>query len=124
MIDTSKKAPIPLSKAARMLPSSRTDYGLDVSTLHRWSRRGIRGHKLEVIHLGGTACTSQEALGRFFAAIARTRDESIASCPTGAPSGRWSDEVVAKGKLDRPSRKRNATHDPRVEPPKNAGVLA
>jgi hypothetical protein len=33
--------------------------------LYRWAKRGLRGVKLETIRVGGTLCTSLEALQRF-----------------------------------------------------------
>jgi hypothetical protein len=40
----------------------------DISTLHRWRKRGIRNQRLETLLIGGKRCTSVEALERFFAA--------------------------------------------------------
>ena len=37
-----------------------------VSTLYRWATAGCRGVVLESIQVGGTRCTSREALQRFF----------------------------------------------------------
>jgi len=39
------------------------------STVWRWVQRGVRGHKLETIRIGGITCTSEKALARFFAAL-------------------------------------------------------
>ncbi|WP_404308153.1 DUF1580 domain-containing protein [Neorhodopirellula lusitana] len=36
-----------------------------VSTVWRWTNRGIKGVQLETIKLGGKTLTSQQALGRF-----------------------------------------------------------
>jgi hypothetical protein len=80
MIDPSKESLLPLCKAARLLPSSRSAKGQHVSTLHRWARKGVRGVRLEVIRLGGTTCTSHEALGRFYAAQSCT-DGAIEPLP-------------------------------------------
>lgn len=43
------------------------------ATFFRWARNGIRGVRLETIRVGGSLCTSAEALARFFA---RLSDES------------------------------------------------
>ena len=40
-----------------------------VSTLYRWSDAGCKGIRLEAIQIGGTRCTSAEALQRFFSAL-------------------------------------------------------
>jgi hypothetical protein len=102
MIDPSIEKLVPLIKAARALPSARTENGMDVSTLHRWARDGVRGHKLEVIRVGGTACTSWEALGRFFEATSKGK----ASAPPNARPSSWTKEVLAKNGLDQPARMR------------------
>ena len=39
------------------------------STVWRWVQRGIRGHKLETIKIGGVTCTSEKALRHFFATL-------------------------------------------------------
>jgi hypothetical protein len=38
----------------------------NISTIYRWSTVGCRGVVLETIQVGGTRCTSREALQRFF----------------------------------------------------------
>ena len=47
-----------------------TGKGVHPVTLWRWARRGLNGPdgqkvRLEVVRIGGTNCTSQEALQRF-----------------------------------------------------------
>jgi hypothetical protein len=59
MIDTRKETLLSFAEAAQQ-------YDRNISTLHRWRLRGIRGVKLESILLGGERRTSQEALERFF----------------------------------------------------------
>lgn len=63
-----------LAQAARQLPSLRgakaTGKGIHPITLWRWARRGLNtpdGEKvrLETIRVGGTNCTSRQALQRF-----------------------------------------------------------
>lgn len=65
MIDISQETLVTLTEAARSLPG-RSGRRLHVSTLYRWATRGIRGFTLETIQVGGTKCTSGEALQRFF----------------------------------------------------------
>ena len=43
---------------------------LNVSTIHRWVGRGLKGIHLESIQVGGTRFTSAEALHRFFERLA------------------------------------------------------
>lgn len=68
MIDISKEELLTLAQAARRLPS-RGEKGMSPSTVWRWATNGLRGHRLEVIHVGGKRCTSVEALQRFFESI-------------------------------------------------------
>jgi hypothetical protein len=62
------------AKAARRLPKVRGNNHLAPSTLYRWATGGRRSRKgelvyLESIRIGGTNCTSMEALARFFARL-------------------------------------------------------
>lgn len=49
------------------------DKPLHVSGLYRWAKHGLHGVRLETIQVGGTLCTSREALERFFARLAEAR---------------------------------------------------
>ena len=66
MIDTTLEKPISLAQAAAELPPRRAGRPASVSCLYRWSTAGCRGVVLETIQIGGTRCTSREALQRFF----------------------------------------------------------
>lgn len=68
-IDPFTEETLPLASAARRLPRLRGGRPVSPSTLWRWATKGLRGIKLETIKVGGTTCTSMEALRRFFAAI-------------------------------------------------------
>lgn len=57
---------ITLSHAARLCPARRGGKPTHVSCIYRWTTRGLKGVVLEVIQVGGTRCTSREALDRFF----------------------------------------------------------
>ena len=74
MIDIRTENLIPLTKAPRLenLPLRRYDKPPHVATFFRWARRGLRGVRLETIRVGGTLCTTAEALQRFFEALSRT----------------------------------------------------
>jgi hypothetical protein len=61
-----------LTNAAKRLPARRGDRPPHVSCLFRWAKHGLRGVRLETIRVGGTLCTSREALERFFARLAET----------------------------------------------------
>jgi hypothetical protein len=71
--DIGAEAPITLRQAARLLPRRRAGRPAHVSTLYRWALRGLRGVTLETIQIGGTLCTSREALQRFFARLSRAQ---------------------------------------------------
>lgn len=75
-IDLSKEDVVSLSQAASRVPPVR-GRSVAVSTLFRWSSVGLRGVRLETIQVGGTRCTSAQALQRFF--------ESLAAPPVQRP---------------------------------------
>lgn len=60
MIDLASEQVIPLTQAARLLPSRPS-----TATLWRWMQKGARGRKLETCIIGGRRYTSVEALQRF-----------------------------------------------------------
>lgn len=80
MIDAMNDDVMPLSAAARLLPSTRGGR-VNPSTLWRWSTKGIRGHRLETVKVGGAAMTSKAALNRFFAKLSG-EDITAADTPT------------------------------------------
>lgn len=60
MIDISNETLLTFSEAAASLPGRP-----NVSTIHRWRLRGIRGIKLASTLIGGVRYTSREALQKF-----------------------------------------------------------
>lgn len=66
MIDLENENVISLTAAAKQLPRRRAGKRPHVATLYRWASRGLREIRLETIQVGGTMCTSIEALQRFF----------------------------------------------------------
>lgn len=69
MIDPNTETLVSLPDAARHLPRRRNGKRPHVSCIYRWTTAGCKGIVLESIQVGGTRCTSREALGRFFAAL-------------------------------------------------------
>ncbi|MBI5764298.1 MAG: DUF1580 domain-containing protein [Planctomycetes bacterium] len=69
MIDPLVDEILTLREAAKRLPRCRNGRPLHVATLYRWVTRGLRGTRLETIRIGGSRCTSTEALQRFFNAL-------------------------------------------------------
>ena len=66
MIDHQTETLRSLTEAAAGLPRRRGGQRVHVATVYRWAARGCRGVRLETIQIGGTKCTSLEALQRFF----------------------------------------------------------
>ena len=66
-IDLSSEQVLSLHDAARtrILPRRRRGQRPHVATLYRWAKTGYNGVLLETIRVGGTLCTSVEALQRF-----------------------------------------------------------
>jgi uncharacterized protein DUF1580 len=66
MIDSTTETLLSLAQAAEQLPRRRRGRQTHISTIYRWATAGCRGVVLESIQIGGTRCTSREALQRFF----------------------------------------------------------
>ena len=71
MIEAQTESVISLATATKHLPARRGGKRPHVSCLYRWTTVGCRGVVLESIQIGGTRCTSHEALARFFARLTR-----------------------------------------------------
>lgn len=65
MINIQDEEVVSLTDATKHLPKRRAGKRPHVATLYRWAQQGVRGVKLETIQVGGTLCTSLEALQRF-----------------------------------------------------------
>ena len=65
MINLRNETVISLTRAATLLPRRRAGKKVHVATLYRWASAGCRGVQLETIRVGGTLCTSEEAIQRF-----------------------------------------------------------
>jgi hypothetical protein len=98
-IDISNETLVTLTEATHHLPPRRKGKRPAVSTLFRWAQRGIRGVRLETLQVGGTKCTSLEALQRFFDRL--TRGEDSASQPTLSPSRQRRASEQAERELQR-----------------------
>lgn len=66
MINISTEQVVSFTHATKHLPQRRAGKRPHVATLYRWSQRGCKGIHLETVQIGGTRCTSLEALQRFF----------------------------------------------------------
>ena len=70
-IDVFTEKVVSLKEATKILPSRVPGKKLNYATIYRWALRGCRCKdglwvKLETVKLGGSLCTSKEALQRFF----------------------------------------------------------
>jgi hypothetical protein len=99
MIDITREQVFSLCDAPRYteLPRRRFAKRPHVSTFFRWAKRGVRGVRLETIRIGGTLCTSVNALQRFFVAL--SGPDSQQRTPTPADKCRHSEQVDSQ--LDR-----------------------
>ena len=73
-IDISSESLISLADAAASLPRRRAGKKTHVSCVYRWTQLGCRGVLLESIQIGGTRCTSKEAIARFFGTLTAQAD--------------------------------------------------
>jgi hypothetical protein len=71
VIDPCSESLIRLADVPKLkwLPTGRRGRRLHLSTLYRWQQRGLHGTRLETVQVGGTRCTTEAALLRFFAAL-------------------------------------------------------
>ena len=69
MIDLKTESPLSLAQAARLVPPTRLDKQVHVSTILRWISHGVRGVRLEAVRIGVRWVTTHEALERFSAAL-------------------------------------------------------
>jgi hypothetical protein len=82
------EALISLPDAAKALPRRRRGRNAHVSTLFRWTTIGVRGVVLESIQIGGTRCTSREALQRFFEQLSLQHQTGAVAGQPGPSTGR------------------------------------
>jgi hypothetical protein len=73
---------IPLSQVPKLsfIPKRKNGKRIHVSTIFRWAQRGIGGIQLQTWQVGGTKCTTIDALDHFFAC------GKTASAISGTPS--------------------------------------
>ncbi len=108
MIDVSTEEVVSLAEAASRLPRRRAGKKPHPCTLYRWTTGGLRGVRLESVQIGGTRCTSFEALTRFFGALT---DQARL---TGGGSVDLTRRAAGAGDfLDREDQRRRSVHDRR-----------
>lgn len=87
------------TEATRLCPGRRKGKKPNVATIYRWMTVGCKGIILESLQVGGTRCTSREALQRFFDRLTA----QAAGSPPPAPAPRVDRRAVAQAErvLDR-----------------------
>lgn len=73
MIDPATEQLIPFRDIPSHLPK-RDGKKINSSTIYRWTIRGLEGHRLESVYVGGMRYTSAEALQRFDAAVTASKN--------------------------------------------------
>lgn len=97
MIDLKEESVLSLVEAAKKLPRRRAGKKPHVATLYRWASHGLKGIRLETIQVGGTLCTSLEALQRFFDGLgAQSGVRTLPTTPTREAEIRRADEELRK----------------------------
>lgn len=91
MINISNERVVTLAEAASLLPRRRQGRKVHVSCLYRWSQRGVRGVILETVQVGGSRCTSVEALQRFVDRLSQASQGGAAQrhAPAVRAPDRW-----------------------------------
>jgi hypothetical protein len=77
-----------LSDTPKHVPVRRNGKRLHIATAFRWAKDGVRGVKLETIRVGGTLCTSVEALQRFFEKLSATDTGHAGAIALRSPNAR------------------------------------
>jgi hypothetical protein len=131
MIDITLEQAIPLRLVPGGLIPGRHGQKIHTSTLFRWASVGIKGVVLETVPIGGTRCTSIEALQRFFNRLEQARQpgglpgsDSVPLSSARTETQRTQSHKVAIDKLDRTlyPRKRSSSPRPgRSRPTRTAG---
>jgi hypothetical protein len=100
MIDINCEEVLSLSDAAKVLPARRAGKKPHVSCLYRWSVGGCRGVQLESVQIGGTRCTSREALARFFDRLSGKPGDGSEAAPPSKPARYTKRVEAAERELD------------------------
>lgn len=102
MINFASEEVVTLAHATKILPQRREGKRPNIATVYRWTTRGVKGVVLETIQIGGSRCTSVEALQRFFERLSlRNQGMPLAPAPMSPSAGiryeRARRELIAMG---------------------------
>ena len=84
---------VSLTDATKYLPRRRKGKKPAVSTLYRWASVGVRGVTLETLQVGGTLCTSMQAMQRFFERLTEKKQFSDSRATVREIRSRAGEEV-------------------------------
>jgi hypothetical protein len=98
VIDPTREELASLNLARRWFPPLRKNKRPDLTTLYRWTKGGCRGVVLESVQVGGTRCTSREAVARFIAALSELSSSPV---PVRSSRARARANEKAEEELDR-----------------------
>ena len=99
-IDISKETPFPLTQAPKAQPfkhAGREGGPVSIQKVWRLATKGLRGVKLETILIGGTRCTTLDAIERF---IMATQDGTPAPAAARTPTQRAKSHAKAMQRLE------------------------
>lgn len=101
-IDINRDELLPFKRASREIPSARGEGGIHVATLYRWAQRGVRGHRLESVLVGGVRMTTRRAIQAFIEKLSNQEgegpDKSVVSPRPATPGNAHLD--AAERELD------------------------
>jgi hypothetical protein len=93
MIDSLTEEIVTLAEAAKLCPKRRGGRPTHPSCLYRWTSAGCKGVVLESLQVGGTRCTSREALARFFVKLTAAANGTPALPPVSKQQRRAMEAV-------------------------------
>jgi hypothetical protein len=93
-IDVARESVVSFGEAARYVGKLKGTKAIAFQTLWRWATKGCSGVVLETVCVGGTRCTSKEALQRFFSAVTRARASAPVSVARQGVGDHVGGEVV------------------------------
>ncbi|MEI8371872.1 MAG: DUF1580 domain-containing protein [Planctomycetota bacterium] len=93
-IDITTETVIAPTRATHLCPERRRGVRPNVATIYRWMMNGVRGIRLESIVVGGTRCTSVEAMQRFFDTLTSASDAEHSSAVTPPPVGKSRQKTI------------------------------
>ncbi|MDZ4784350.1 MAG: DUF1580 domain-containing protein [Planctomycetia bacterium] len=92
-IDVARESVLSFAEAARFVGKLKGTKRVAFQTLFRWATKGCRRIVLDTIFVGGSRCTSVEALQRFFTALTVAR-AAQALDPSRPAAGSGPAEVI------------------------------